>query len=117
MRLYYNTGVINVSLYDIEKAIDVFVNKYKVNPLTIKMRHDTLRGLYSVIPKTIAILEKGKQYGQFYPIPGGMIELIIDESVGAEIVNFVYEAVSTEYIVLENNSIDEAFEKILVEPS
>lgn len=116
MRLYYATGAYNVSIYDIEQAVNKFLTKYKVNPLTIKMRYDALCGLYSTMPKAITTLEKGKQYGQFYPIPGGVVELIIDDSIGTVISNPSSDSPYAQYILLENYSVDEAFEKTFISP-
>lgn len=97
----------SVQMHDIHGACHGFFEQHKVIPDTVRMSFRDLSMFLSQMPMKIHTLERGKDYGNFISIPGGMIELLVLEE-GNE--NTVIMGGGS-MIVVECTQVDREFEK------
>lgn len=96
-----------ISQNDIHSGAAEFFNKHNVVADTIRMCHKDYSQYLASNYTPIQVLEKGKQYGLFVAIPGGMAELVLLEEDGEVIANNLGHSM----IVFESTHVDREFEK------
>lgn len=108
MRLNYIIPQGNsISNNDIHSAIQLFYDKHKVMPDSIKMSYSDMSSYMMMMYSNPQLLEKGKSYGLFLPVPGGVVELALLEEDNEAVVNLA----GVKIIVAECSQIDREFEK------
>lgn len=92
---------------DIHSGAHEFFLRHGVPADTIRMCHKDYSQFLTMTYTPTQVLEKGKQYGLFVAIPGGMAELVLleqnDESVANNLGNSM--------MVFESTQLDREFEK------
>jgi hypothetical protein len=96
-----------ISISDIHAACFNFFEKYHRAPDTVKMTYTDMSSFITSIPNQVQTLERGKDYGLFLPVPGGMVELLVLEHEDESVVN----ATGMKFIVVESTVVDREFEK------
>jgi len=89
-----------------------FFEKFKVRPETIRLTLKDYQKFLHDCYAPMQYLEKGKVYGAYIPVPGGMAELgILEEEAtyGTGIPN-TYMTSNQVMIVVESNELDREFE-------
>jgi hypothetical protein len=92
---------------DVQTACGNFFQQNKVIPDTIKMTYHDMSNFMRMMPFRVEVLEKGKEYGHFLPIPGGMVELLVLEEGDETVVTYNGGSM----FVVESSQIDREFEK------
>ena len=93
---------------DIQQACAEFYKRHQVVPDTIKLAYQDYLNFLGMSPVQPKMLEKGKEYGLFLTIPGGMVELTLMEEDG-EAVGNVANGISI--FAVESSKVDREFEK------
>jgi hypothetical protein len=108
MRLNWIIAAGNVmTMNDIQGACSNFFHTHRVIPDTIKMTYHDMSQFMTIMPYKVVTLERGKEYGQFIAIPGGMVELLVMEESDEAVVNINGGSM----MVIESTQIDREFEK------
>lgn len=107
MRVNWATANPYITMNDIHSACFNFFEKYHCAPDTVKMTYIDMSGFLSSMPNQIQTLERGKDYGLFLPVPGGMVELLVLEHEDESIAGFA----GMKFIVVESTVVDREFEK------
>lgn len=101
-----------LSIGDIHSACREFYLRNKVVPDLVKMSFVDMSNFLSMMPNQIQTLERGKDYGIFLVVPGGMIELVALEHTDESIAGAVNSSpMSGTMIVIESTRVDREFEK------
>lgn len=96
-----------VTMYELLNACNGFFMQHKVIPDTVKMTFHDLTQFLSQMPMKLHTLERGKDYGTFIAIPGGMVELLVLEESNETTVNMGGGSM----FVVECTQVDREFEK------
>jgi hypothetical protein len=97
---------------DIQNACKQFYHNYKIVPDTVKMSQDDFaKYLSSLYNQSVKILERGKDYGLFLLIPGGMVELLLLDDEGEATANSGLNGMNSTIMVVESSQVDREFEK------
>lgn len=108
MRLNWIIGTGNImTMGDIQSACSNFFHTHHVVPDTIKMTYHDMSQFMLMMPMQISVMERGKEYGHFIVIPGGMVELLLMEEGDESVVNINGGSM----MVVESTQIDREFEK------
>lgn len=108
MRIYWIIAPGNiVMMHDIHAACSTFFQNNKVLPDTVKMSYQDMSNFLSCMPLMVHTLERGKEYGHFLSIPGGMVELLVLEQEDEVTVN----CGGGSMMVVESTQIDREFER------
>lgn len=108
MRLNWiiNSGCVP-SMDDVQNACSSFFATNRVIPDTVKMTYNDMSNFIRMMPYKIEVLERGKDYGHFIAIPGGMLELLVMEEGDESVVNINGGSM----MIIESSQIDREFEK------
>lgn len=108
MRLNYivQSGM-TISMNDIQMACSNFFHQHKTIPDTVKMSYHDHIGFLSQMAYRVETLERGKDYGLFLPIPGGMVELMVLEQTDESTLSMT----GSSMIIVESTRVDREFEK------
>lgn len=109
-----------IAMYHVSEAVRAFYDKHHISPDTVKLLYQDYQDILGQMAQTYVPLEKGKQYGIFMAVPGGMVELVLlndsDESFSTSSnINMNGMSTSTSQrttvIVVESTQLDREFEK------
>lgn len=109
MRLNWMISYGNVvSMSDIQSACAEFYSKHQVVADTIKLTYKDFSMFLSMMHQPIQTLERGKDYGLFIAIPGGMVELCLMEDDHESMANMMQ---GFSIMAVESSFADREFEK------
>lgn len=113
MRLNWMIHDHMLNLGTVQEACAEFIKKNSMVPDTVKLSLVDFNQLLTNVHFPIQVLERGKQYGQFLAIPGGMVELVLltDEETTASSTQSLHGHMHMSMIVVECSQLDREFEK------
>jgi hypothetical protein len=123
-RIYYQydatMGVNHSNLHD---AVVIFYKKFQMKPNVIRLSlEETHKFMMNSYGQPVIYLEKGKQYATYINTPCGpvmldLIEEAIDDTVHIHNGAYSPNATNFAFIIVENDLVDKAFEKVILDES
>lgn len=99
----------SASIDSIWNACKAFHMKYNYVPDTVKLTYDDYaRFIGSLYQQSLKTLEKGKKYGLFVMVPGGMVEIQLLDSHDESVAHNMH---GQTIMIVESSELDREFEK------
>lgn len=97
-----------ISMYDIQSLAEAFYIQHGCVADSIAIPHREYSQFLTSMHQGVAVLERGKDYGLFLAIPGGMVELVLMDAAEESTAN---NQVNTTIMYATCNKVDREFEK------